>query len=235
LARYLSDGNIEFLGRIDNQVKIRGFRIELGEIEAALNQHPLVREAVVLAREDSPAGKRLVAYIVPTHDQAEITELRRLLKAKLPDYMVPSAFVFIDSLPLMPSGKVDRRALPDPDESRPELQSAFVAPRTPTEELLTKTWAEVLKLEKVGIHDNFFELGGHSLLATQLISRLRDAFRVDLPLRSLFETPTVAGLAAQVAQKQAPPDETASVLAELESLSDEQAQLLLAQESSKAS
>jgi amino acid adenylation domain-containing protein len=251
LGRYLADGNIEFLQRIDTQVKIRGFRIELGEIEAALNQHPAVREAVVVARADTreephvvenPKSKiqnpksdnRLVAYIVSIQDRIDAGKLRAFLQAKLPDYMLPSVFVFLDSLPLTPSGKIDRKALPAPDQSRPELESAFVAPRTRTEELLAGIWAEVLKLEGVGIHDNFFELGGHSLLATQVISRVRKAFQVELPLRSLFETPTVAGLAARVAQKEAPPQDTASVLAQLESLSDEEAQLLLAQESTKA-
>jgi amino acid adenylation domain-containing protein len=198
LARYLPDGNIEFLGRIDNQVKIRGFRIELGEIESVLGHHPAVRKAVVLAREDNAAGKRLVAYVVPGHDGVHISQLRDFLTKRLPDYMIPSAVVFLDSLPLTSNGKVNRKALPPPDPSRPELESAFVAPRSPTEELVAKTWAEVLKLEEVGIHDNFFDLGGHSLLATQVISRLREAFRLDLPLRSLFESPTIAGLAERI-------------------------------------
>jgi acyl-coenzyme A synthetase/AMP-(fatty) acid ligase/acyl carrier protein len=234
LARYLPDGNVEFLGRMDHQVKVRGHRVELGEIEAVLRGHPQVSEALVLPREDGPAGKRLVAYVVSIQDRVEVGELRTFLKARLPEYMIPLTFAFLDSLPLTPSGKIDRRALPKPDQSRPELESAFVAPRTRTEELLAGIWAEVLKLEGVGIHDNFFELGGHSLLATQVISRVRKAFQVELPLRSLFETPTVAGLAARVAQKEAPPQDTASVLAQLESLSDEEAQLLLAQESTKA-
>ncbi|MGH7835123.1 MAG: phosphopantetheine-binding protein, partial [Candidatus Binatia bacterium] len=197
LARYLPDGNVEFLGRIDHQAKVRGYRIEPGEIEAVLRGHPQVSEAVVLP-EDGPAGKRLVAYVVSIQDRVEVGELRTFLKARLPEYMIPLTFAFLDSLPLTPSGKIDRRALPKPDQSRPELESAFVTPRTPTEKLLARTWAEILKLEKIGIHDNFFELGGHSLLATQVISRLRDAFRVDLPLRSLFESPTVAGLAERI-------------------------------------
>jgi amino acid adenylation domain-containing protein len=197
LARYLSDGNIEFLGRIDHQVKVRGYRIELGEIEAVLRGHPQVSEAIVLP-EDGPAGKRLVAYLVSIQDRVEVGELRTFLKAKLPDYMVPSTFAFLDSLPLTPSGKIDRQALPKPGQSRPEVESAFVTPRTPTEELLARIWAEVLNLEKVGIHDNFFELGGHSLLAMQVISRQREAFRVELPLRSVFERPTIAGLAERI-------------------------------------
>jgi amino acid adenylation domain-containing protein len=199
LARYLPDGNIEFLGRADHQVKIRGFRIELGEIEAALDQHPSVREAVVLAREDMPAEKRLVAYVVAEQEPVPTTaDLRSFLKEKLPEHMVPAVFVALDALPLLPNGKVDRRALPAPDRTRPELEKAFVAPRTPTEELLSAIWAQVLDIERVGIHDNFFDLGGHSLLATQVVSRIREFFQVELPLRRLFEFPTVAGLAESI-------------------------------------
>jgi acyl carrier protein len=231
LARYLPDGNIEFIGRLDHQIKIRGFRVETGEIESALSQHPSVRETVVLAREDNPGDKRLAAYVVASDSQPPTNELRDFLKQKLPEYMVPSAFVFLDALPLTPNGKVDRRALPPPDARRPDLKESFVAPRAPAEEKLAAIWREILKLERVGIHDDFFDLGGHSLLATQLIFRICDAFQVELPLRSLFENPTVAGLAAQVARA---PGETETVLAELESLSDEQAQILLARESSNS-
>ena len=192
LARYLPDGNIEFLGRGDQQVKIRGFRIELGEIEAALRQHPVVREAAVLAREDPPGGpsaslrreKRLVAYVAA---ESTAEELRRFLKDKLPEYMVPAHFVFLNSIPLTPNGKIDRKALPAPDRTRPELDKAFVAPRTPTEELLAEIWVQLLHLERVGVHDNFFDLGGHSLLATQAVSRIREVFQVEIPLRRLFE------------------------------------------------
>ncbi|HEX2053674.1 MAG TPA: amino acid adenylation domain-containing protein [Actinomycetota bacterium] len=198
LARYLPDGNIEFLGRIDHQVKIRGFRVEPGEVEAVLGQHPDVRETVVAAREDQPGEKRLVAYVVPTQGVPTPTELRRHLKAKLPEYMVPSAFVALDTLPLMPNGKVDRRALPAPDPSSLRAEDAYVRPRTPLEEVLAEIWEEVLGLERIGVHDDFFELGGHSLLATQLVSRLRHVFGVELPLRYLFETPTVAGLAKRI-------------------------------------
>jgi amino acid adenylation domain-containing protein len=198
LARYLIDGNIEYLGRIDNQVKIRGFRIELGEIEAALSQHPVVRETVVIARENSAGDKQLVAYLVPHQEPAPTnSDLRHFLKAQLPDYMMPSAFVVLEALPLTPNGKVDRRALPQP-ELRPELEPTFVAPRTPIEEILANIWGCVLGIEQVGIDDNFFELGGHSLLATQVISRVRNTLAVELPLRSLFETPTVASFAQQV-------------------------------------
>jgi amino acid adenylation domain-containing protein len=199
LVRYLPDGNIEFLGRIDNQVKIRGFRIEPGEIESVLCQHPAVRDSVVMTREDAPGNKRLVAYVVPNQRPAvSALELRKFLKEKLPDYMVPSAFVILDGLPLTPSGKVDRRALPAPDPSRLEAASRFIAPRTPTEALLAKIWAGVLRLEKVGIHDNFFDSGGHSLLAIKFLSRLREEFQIELPVRSLFESPTMAGLAARI-------------------------------------
>jgi len=197
-ARYLPDGNIEFLGRIDNQVKIRGFRIELGEIEAVLSQHPGVRETVVIARENVTGDKQLVAYFVPHQELVPTnSDLRRYLKEQLPEYMVPSAFVGLQALPVTPNGKVDRRTLHSP-ELRPELELTFVAPRTPIEEMLANIWACVLGIEQLGIHDNFFELGGHSLLATQIISRVRDTMSVELPLRCLFEAPTVATLAERV-------------------------------------
>ncbi|MBW4632891.1 MAG: amino acid adenylation domain-containing protein [Iphinoe sp. HA4291-MV1] len=198
LVRYLADGNIEFLGRIDQQVKIRGFRIELGEIEALLSQHPSVQEAVAIAREDQPGNKRLVAYIVSNLNPPSTSELHGLLKQKLPDYMVPSAFVMLSSLPLTPNGKIDRKALPAPNIEL-SLKDNFVAPRNPTEEVLANLWTELLGV-KVGIHDNFFELGGHSLLATQVISRLREAFSVELPIRCLFELPTVIELAKVIQQ-----------------------------------
>jgi acyl-coenzyme A synthetase/AMP-(fatty) acid ligase/acyl carrier protein len=200
LVRFLPDGALEFLGRIDDQVKIRGYRIECGEVESVLSQHEGVREAVVMAREDIPGDKRLVAYYVAFSDLGMVThgELRNFLKERLPEYMVPSLFVELEVLPLTLNGKVDRRALPAPDKTRPELKAAFVAPRTPAEERLAAICAEVLGLERVGVHDHFFELGGHSLLATQVVSRVRQAFEIELPLRSLFETPTVAGLAENI-------------------------------------
>ena len=210
------------------------FRIEPGEIESRAVATSRVREAVVLAREEmarpesgvKPTEKRLVAYVVPRSGDDPIRDLRNFLKAKLPDYMVPSAFVFLDKLPLTPNGKIDRRALPAPDGTRPEMEQTFVAPRTAAEKSLADIWADMLRLDRVGIHDNFFDLGGHSLLATQVISRMRDTFQVELPLRSLFESPTVGSLAAQIVEslaKQAPAEEMASVLAELESLSEEEA------------
>nr|UBH04475.1 NosC [Desmonostoc muscorum CCALA 125] len=201
LARWLPDGNLEYLGRIDNQIKIRGFRIELGEIEALLNQHDDVQASVVTVREDTPGDKRLVAYVVPHQHTPTINELRQFLKAKLPDYMVPNAFVMLESMPLTPNGKVDRRALPAPD-LHSEGTEKYVAPRTPIEETLAQIWSQVLKVEQVGIHDNFFELGGHSLLATQIFSRIRDRFKVQLPLHELFNTPTIAELAPSIGNLQ---------------------------------
>ncbi len=201
LARYLEDGSIEYLGRIDNQVKIRGFRIELGEIEAVLSQYPDVQANCVIAQCDSPGDQRLVAYIVGQAEQTPTTkELRQFLKSKLPDYMVPNAFVILESLPLTPNGKIDRRALPSPDLT--QLQDKFIAPRTPIEEIVALVWTQVLKIEQVGIHDNFFELGGHSLLATQLLSRIRSNFKVELPLRRLFNAPTVAELGQVIGELQ---------------------------------
>jgi acyl carrier protein len=199
LARYLADGNIQFAGRIDDQVKVRGFRVEPGEIETLLCRHPDVLECVISVCEDATGEKRLVAYIVTSAGQHLTSgQLRDYLKEKLPEYMIPSAFVLLDSLPLTASGKVDRRGLPAPDGSRPELAEAYVAPRNVTEKLLTTIWVEVLKLEKVGIYDDFFELGGHSLLATRVVSRIREVFRIELPLRALFEKPTVAGLSKHI-------------------------------------
>ncbi|MBW8879773.1 MAG: hypothetical protein JF614_32995, partial [Acidobacteria bacterium] len=178
------------LGRIDHQVKLRGFRIELGEIEAQLRSHGLVREAVVLAREDRPGDKRLVAYVVGREGLALDTgRLREHVASKLPEYMVPSAFVVLDWLPLTPSGKVDRRALPAPELGE---RGEYVAPRTELERRLCEIWEELLGVERVGIEDNFFDLGGHSLLATQLVSRVRAALGVEVPLRELFEHPTIA-------------------------------------------
>jgi amino acid adenylation domain-containing protein len=201
LMRYLSDGRIEFLGRIDHQVKIRGFRIELGEIETALTTHPSVDECVVVAREDRPGDKRLVAYVVCGAEEADsVTRWREHLRERLPEYMLPSAFVQLASMPLTPNGKVDRRSLPAPEAGEGENREGLRAERTPVEEILAGLWAEVLHVEEVGVDENFFELGGHSLLATQLMSRVREAFGVELALRKVFEEPTVAGLAAHIEQ-----------------------------------
>jgi amino acid adenylation domain-containing protein len=200
LGRYLPDGNIEFLGRIDHQVKIRGFRIELGEIEAMLSQHPGLQQSLVIAREDVPGDKRLVAYVVAHPEQIPTQdELRRFLLDKLPEYMVPAAFVFMDAIPLNPNGKVDRHALPAPDSSSFSRSTSFIAPSTPTEEILAPIWEEVLGLKQIGVEDNFFELGGHSLLATQVISRVRQTLSIEVTLGLLFEKPTIASFARAIA------------------------------------
>jgi len=197
-ARWRNDGTLEHLGRLDFQVKIRGYRIELGEIETAIARHAAIREVVVVAREDIPGDQRLVAYLVAENPPADwVDQLRAQLRAALPEYMVPSAFVVLDKLPLTPNAKIDRKALPAPERSASD-EAAYVAPRTPTEEILAGIWAEVLKLERVGRDDNFFELGGHSLLAMQVAARVRGALGVDLPLRKIFATQTIANLAAQM-------------------------------------
>ncbi|HDQ71832.1 MAG TPA: amino acid adenylation domain-containing protein, partial [Chloroflexi bacterium] len=199
-ARYLPDGTIEFLGRIDQQVKVRGYRIEPGEIEVALAQHPAVREAAVLVVDGGTTGSKQLAAYVTVRDGSRPTAgaLRRFLQDRLPDYMVPSACAILDQLPLTPSGKVDRRALAALELARPDSLQDFTPPRTPAEDILAGIWAEVLNVARVGVHDNFFALGGHSLLATQVVSRIRQAMAVELPLRSLFEAATVAELAEQV-------------------------------------
>jgi amino acid adenylation domain-containing protein len=199
LARWLPDGRLEFLGRIDRQVKINGHRIELEEVEAALGAHPEVRQAAVEMREDSPGDKRLLAFIVGAPGSVlPLRSLRDFLGERLPSFMLPSAFVELDALPLTPHGKIDRAALQVPLDSRariPHLQAPYVPPRTPTEFLVAQIWGEILEIKDVGVHDNFFELGGHSLLATQLFSRIRSLFQAEPPLRAVFENPTIAGLA----------------------------------------
>ncbi|MEA2629959.1 MAG: hypothetical protein QOE66_178, partial [Chloroflexota bacterium] len=200
LARWRPDGNLEYLGRVDRQVKVRGFRVEPAEIEEALARHPEVREATVVVREDAPDDRRLVAYLVvaPGRPAPADREMRRFLRNSLPEPMIPSAYVVLESLPLTPNGKVDREALPAPEGARPRPDDLSVAPRGPAEEVVATVWGAVLGLERVGAHDNFFEIGGHSLLATQVVARLRDAFGVEIPLRALFEAPTVAGLSERI-------------------------------------
>jgi amino acid adenylation domain-containing protein len=231
LGRYLPDGSIEFIGRADHQVKIRGFRIELGEVEAALSRHPAVREVVVMDREETPGRKYLAAYLVVDQQATpSVGQLRSHLQQQLPDYMVPSAFVFLDTLPLTLNGKVDRRVLPAPDRSRLEIEEPLVAPRTPIEQVLTEIWARVLNVEQVGIYDNFFELGGHSLLATQVVSRTRDAFDVNVPLSTLFQFPTVADMAVSILRiqaEQAGSEVLAQVLAEVEQLPEDEIRTML--------
>jgi amino acid adenylation domain-containing protein len=198
LACYFLDGNIEFIGRIDNQVKIRGFRIELGEVEAVLSKYPTIQKSVVIVREDIPADKRIVAYFVPVSGQeVSVNELRNFFQQKLPDYMIPNAFVSLDSLPLSPNGKIARKELPAPDGII-NSQGRYEPPRNSMEQQIADIWAQVLNLERVGIYDNFFELGGHSLLATQIISRLRKVFAVELTLRIFFEAPTIGGLVEKI-------------------------------------
>ncbi len=198
LARYTADGNIELIGRKDHQVKIRGFRVEPADIEAALLRHEMVSKCTVILRDDD-GRERLVAYVVAEKDLS-ISELRRYLRERLPDYMVPADFVQLGLLPLTPSGKIDRAALPAPDESRPELEVAYMPPRNPVETTTASIWCEALGLDQVGIHDNFFDLGGHSLMATQVIMQVNKTWNVDIPLRALFESPTVAGLSALIVQ-----------------------------------
>jgi amino acid adenylation domain-containing protein len=218
LASYLPDGRIKFLGRIDQQVKIRGYRIELGEIETQLRKHPEIEQAVVTASEDRSGDKRLLGYIVAKKEPApDAGQLRAFLKQTLPDYMIPSLFIALSEMPLTPNGKVDRKALPDPDGSPARSERAYTAPRTTTETILADIWREVLDLPQVGVHDNFFELGGHSLMVTKVLARLRDAVQVDLPMRALFEVPTIAGLALVVEEV---------LLEEIKELSEEEAQRL---------
>ena len=215
LARYQGDGQIDFLGRSDHQVKIRGFRIELGEVEGQLRQHGAVREAVVVAREDG-GEKRLVGYVVLEGDVTG-SELKDYVRQRLPDYMVPSAIVILEKLPLTPNGKVDRKALPAPEVFASEGDGAFVAPGTPTEIALAEIWCKLLNVSRVGIHDNYFKLGGHSLLAIRVVSRIREAFQVDLPISSIFEAPTIAGLAEAIERQ---------LISEIEQLSDSEAAAL---------
>jgi acyl carrier protein len=230
-ARYLPDGTIEFIGRKDDQVKLRGFRIELGEIEAILSQHSAIHQCAVILREDQPGDKRLVAYVVSSQTAAPTSqELHQFLQQTLPDFMIPAAFVMLNELPLTPNGKLDRRALPKPDLSQISSSTSFVAPRNDVEQELARIWAEVLKVERVGVQDNFFELGGHSLIATQMLSRIANHFQVNLSIRQLFEAPTIAQLAIAIEhQVQEIEAEFMQLLSEVEDLSDQDAQHQLAQ------
>lgn len=221
LVRYLENGNLEFGGRLDHQVKVRGFRIELGEIEDALSRHHSVRSAVVLTREARPGEQRLIAYVVGNENTPTPGEWRTFLIQRLPEYMIPSLFVRLDKLPLLPNGKVNRHALPVPDASRPELRKAFVAPENPTQARLVEIWMNVLGIDRVGIHDDFFELGGDSILATRLVSRVRRTFSVELPLRELFWKTTVFELAVAIEEL---------VIKQLENVSEEEAEQLLQNE-----
>jgi acyl carrier protein len=219
LVRRRADGVLEFLGRLDQQVKLRGLRIELGEIEAALLRHPDVQEATVLAHRTAPGESLLAGYLVarPHHPAPQPVQLRAHLRDLLPDYMVPAQWAVLDALPLTPSGKVDRKALPA--LGRPVEAPDYLAPRDPAEEAVAGFWCEVLGVDRVGVLDDFFALGGHSLLATRVLARIRAAFGIDLPLRLLFEATTVAELADAVA---------AAVEAEVARLTDDEVEALLA-------
>ncbi|MDZ4344076.1 MAG: non-ribosomal peptide synthetase, partial [Candidatus Binatia bacterium] len=196
---YRPDGSLEILGRLDDQVKIRGVRIEPAEVTATLARHPLVESCVVVGKKNERDETYLAAYAVASgEEKSTTTELRSYLLQQLPAAMVPSVFVFLDSLPLTPNGKIDRKALPEPDQQRSAPEESYIAPRTEIENVVAGTWAEVLKLPRVGVHDNFFELGGHSLLATQIISRIHEALHMDVSLRALFEKPTVARLSNHI-------------------------------------
>jgi acyl carrier protein len=202
LARYHSDGTIECLGRNDFQIKLRGHRIDLGEIESVLRHYPNVTEAVVSMREDERGQKRLVAYLQRSaHPSPDAGMLQQFLKAKLPDYMIPSAYVVLDKFPLTPNNKINRKALPPPAADRSEASLDFTPPRTPMEERLAKIWRELLGQTVIGIDDNFFEAGGHSLLAMQMMARVRDEFRAEISLRNIFEAPTIAELAVILERK----------------------------------
>jgi acyl carrier protein len=228
LARWLPDGNLEFLGRDDDQLKIRGFRVEPAEIETALRSHSAVRESVVLARADGRGERRLIAYVV-ANGSVDQDALRRHLGEWVPEFMVPSAIVLLDDLPRTPSGKVDRRALPAPEEVDSGQSATYVAPRSSIEEKVAAIWIEVLGLERVSVQEDFFALGGHSLLATQVIARVRGDFAVDLPLHALFTAPTVETLSQAIVEVLGDDEaETEQLLTELEALSDEDAERLLA-------
>lgn len=197
LARHCADGNIELLGRKDNQIKVRGFRVELDDVEASILWHPLVKKCAVRVYQDQGGRNRLAAYVIADGDLSS-SALRNFLREGLPEYMIPSDFVMVDALPLTPAGKIDRRALPLPDQTRRDLDSTFVAPRTETESLIANIWSQILGVKQVGVYDNFFDLGGHSLMATQILSRLQNVAQVRVPLRAMYETPTIANLAEVV-------------------------------------
>jgi acyl carrier protein len=237
IGRLLPDGSIGFLGRRDNQVKIRGYRIELGEIEAVLTQHPAVKQAVVVLWGEAASATQartrelLVAYLVMQRGELlDSQKVREDLKQRLPEYMVPAVFVALDILPLMPNGKVNRRALPLPMKLEPELEGEYIAPGTPMEESIADIWCDVLGLERVGVKDNFFTLGGHSLLALQVIHRVGKQFDEEVPLRVLFEKPTVEQFARYILDRCVEDSYDGSlyrILSEIEGLSDEAAQSLV--------
>ena len=202
LARYRDDGVLEYLGRVDNQVKVRGYRIELGEIEATLASEPRVKSCAVLVREDTPGNKQLVGYVVTRGDSMPTAEdLREFVKQKLPEYMAPAQFVFLDSIPLTQNGKVDRKALPAPSYGRVSTGEESSTARTETEKALAEIWTKLLKVEQIGIHDDFFDFGGHSLMAMRAVSQIEERFGVSLSLAEFLEAPTIAGLAEKLSNE----------------------------------
>ncbi len=230
LGRTSSDGCLYHLGRKDFQIKVRGYRVEVGEVEAALLQHEQIKEVAVVGRSDALGSSRLIAYIVPDGtNKINVSQLRRFLSQKIPDYMIPTSFIALDGLPLTPNGKINRRLLPTPPSSRPELESPKAAPRNEIEKRLAQIWKDVLALDEIGIHDNFFDLGGHSIAAFRVITRVIKQFKLEIPLQALFESPTIADMAALITAHQGKTlDEQGltTLLNELESLSDEDAQRL---------
>jgi len=233
VVKYRSDGNLEFIGRRDEQLKIRGFRVEPGEIEASLVKHPQVAEAIVVPTRQDDSDLALAAYVVPATPGQKPEHLRDFLKETLPDFMIPSHFVMLDNPPLTPTGKVDRLHLPPLERTRLELKQQFVAPRSPLEEQIAQIWGRVLGIPNPGIHDNFFELGGHSLTATQLVSLLRNECSIEVPVRVIFEKPTIAGLSLSVVQERvarASEDDLATLLGNVAQLSDDEVEVLLSRE-----
>jgi acyl-coenzyme A synthetase/AMP-(fatty) acid ligase/acyl carrier protein len=232
LGRLSQDGCLTLLGRKDFQVKIRSFRVDVTEVETVLSQHDEIRGVAVTGRDDQIGNKRLVAYVVPRgRHEPTVAALKLFLRDRLPEYMIPTEFVLLDELPLMSTGKIDRRALPDPDKQKPDPRTASVEPRRPIEQTLANIWAEVLLVPKVGLHDNFFDLGGHSLAASQVISRVIQTFQIELPVKALFDAPTVADMALIVEQNhtnRASQAELARMLSEVEAMTDLEAQQHLA-------
>ncbi|HEU4884351.1 MAG TPA: non-ribosomal peptide synthetase, partial [Longimicrobium sp.] len=227
-VRWRADGTLAFMGRLDGQVKLRGYRIELGEIESELLRHPGISAAAAVLREDEPGNPRLVGYFVAKEGAAiALGEMRGHLRERLPEYMVPTAFMPLEEMPLTGSGKIDRRALPAP-ETGEEPADELVAPRNIVEDMLAEIWTEVLRRERVGVTQNFFELGGHSLLATQVLVRIRDTFEVEIPIRVFFQDPTISGLASAIEAAGSPI--LAAMVDELEGLSAEEIEALLAEE-----
>jgi amino acid adenylation domain-containing protein len=231
-GRFLPDGRTEFVGRVDDLVKVRGFRVELGEITKAIRQHPEVKDAFVVALDANSDRSRIVAYVVPNPESnLRSAHVRSYILTRLPDYMLPARIVLLDALPVSANGKVDRKALPVPGRSRPELDTQFMAARTPVEKDLAQIWGEVLELDEIGIHDDFFHLGGDSLAATRVVSRVVDQFQLEMPLQSLFRSSTVADMATVITEHQGKKlgdPELQKILADLESISDDDAQQLLA-------